>query len=1278
MRRTWCCRQCRLSAARNQPSKRHCGQHISLCSMAGKAKLDKLSVSPAAQKTTNAQHTNPRFASVVFLQPHAGQVKQEVKEPAHPPLKILKFDFCICITFNIFKTMKQNILNHFFIVMILCSLGSVNGQTLLNQEWVNAFGSPDSIKWSSSTLSNQGVLYVVGNTVNSNADIFISAYDTDGNQLWQSVYNDSTNGNDYGIAVECDYYGNIYLAGVVTNNVGSFDCILLKYDYLGNELWHQIYANGSTTIPTDIGINFLNEIYVTGTSANAATQSDYLLVKYSDAGIFQWAETYDYVGLYDVAVGISFDNNNQPIITGGSQSSANNADYTTLYYDIYGTQLSVDRQNVLGNGFDKPLAITKDALGNHYITGYTQTGFSQDIRVIKLNSNFIYQWGVSYDYQNGIDASFDLAVDINGNTYLTGYSHETNGTKNACVIKYDINGNFLWDRRLKLADRNGSIETEGNHIVVSDNTIYVYGTLKNKEGTFIACYSDLGELLWEKENEINQEFLPNDFVKDNNNIYTFALSKDTLTNQNAYKMIKYRTFNPNYSLVYDTLGKATHVVNQIIVRFHPNSLILSPFESKEIVFGDITEFVKPNIIALMDNKLGLNGLLAQSKVMKLYKNLTLFDINSTSRDGRLVSLPTIWASLIIILPENEDRAIYDEFAVADSLDDLKPHIVYAEPHKVFHFDMGASDPRYVFQHSLHSTMLYANGNINIEPAWDIETGKPHIKIGVYDTGIKWNHEDFSFDGQFANSRIFSGKDYSVFPYVPISNNPNNDISTVGHGTRSAGIIGAMRNNTNANGNNVGIAGIAGGDGNNWNDGCLLYAMKISPLDDPILFDELAPAIIEGAIDVNDGGYGLDIANHSYEGGYLDAYRDAINIAFQNNVTTTASRGNDGADVSAYPATYKDEWVISVGSSDQNEQKEAISNFGSEMDLLAPGLFDMVMTTNNGSSAGTLYDNFANTSAAAPHVAGVAGIILSYMNPPNAVGTNQLLAPEDVEFMVQKYAKDLNTPQYDNTTGWGLLNAGSTMQMLEKPQYDLVHDIVDFDLPDFILQSVNPEDVILERNFPDNLAPILPVGNYKADVYKVSKNINLNVPAGYFIVEDALGNQNTWGLSSRSYLLDYSKLCALCAPSIYPQEFHTSFVSQGNNTALIEGYIYHIVEDMNGVPLDVWIPTDPNLPNYPPSAYSLHITTTPQSVDNQINSNLIEISPNPTNNVWAIKIPEIYKAISYQVIDINGKIVLQGDTKTNAFAINGTNLVSGIYLLRLKSKNEYFSKKIVKY
>lgn len=114
-------------------------------------------------------------------------------------------------------------------------------------------------------------------------------------------------------------------------------------------------------------------------------------------------------------------------------------------------------------------------------------------------------------------------------------------------------------------------------------------------------------------------------------------------------------------------------------------------------------------------------------------------------------------------------------------------------------------------------------------------------------------------------------------------------------------------------------------------------------------------------------------------------------------------------------------------------------YGGNMDLIAPGSDSIVYTTNiiNSSTSANPYEKFNGTSAAAPHVSGVVALLLSHYNKPDCY-SNKNLAVEDVEYILEHSATNLYGPGYDDTTGWGRLDAYKALQMIENTTLQILH------------------------------------------------------------------------------------------------------------------------------------------------------------------------------------------------------------------------------------------------
>ncbi|MCL4176341.1 MAG: S8 family serine peptidase [Verrucomicrobia bacterium] len=255
-------------------------------------------------------------------------------------------------------------------------------------------------------------------------------------------------------------------------------------------------------------------------------------------------------------------------------------------------------------------------------------------------------------------------------------------------------------------------------------------------------------------------------------------------------------------------------------------------------------------------------------------------------------------------------------------------------------------------------------DINARQAWDITTGSTNVIVAVNDTGIRYTHQDLAAQ-MWRNSGEIAGdgEDNDGNGYVDdvfganILDDTGDPMDFDDHGTHVAGTIGAAANNGHPH---VGVAWQVQLMGVRW-----LSSLGGST-DDSIAALEYAAA------------NGARIVNGSY-GGYLfsQAKYDSILAAMGRGVLFVAAAANDGidndGDFSAYPASYNLENIIAVAALDRADNLASFSNYGlGSVDLGAPGveIFSSVSTANNAFSV------FQGTSMAAPHVAGVAALILA--------------------------------------------------------------------------------------------------------------------------------------------------------------------------------------------------------------------------------------------------------------------------------------------------------------
>jgi subtilisin family serine protease len=281
------------------------------------------------------------------------------------------------------------------------------------------------------------------------------------------------------------------------------------------------------------------------------------------------------------------------------------------------------------------------------------------------------------------------------------------------------------------------------------------------------------------------------------------------------------------------------------------------------------------------------------------------------------------------------------------------------------------------------------GTINAFNAWDLTMGSPAIKVAVIDSGIDVTHEDLGYgNDSYSNINLLYG-------YNTISDDP--------HGTIIAGIIGAKANNS------IGIAGIAGG---NHAEGTTIYSYYVGAVQpDGSLIDD---AIIDA---VNDG---VNIIQMSLEGDYSQDIREAIDYAYEQNVSVICCSGkNTSNSISSpllFPACY--DRVITVGGTNYNNERLTFSRYGDGLDLVAPGI-DIISTTNTPISH-LPYFSYAGTSFAAPQVTGVVALMLSIN--PNLTPDQIRTILHNTAYKIPLYSSCYNNNGWCDEVGYGLLDA----------------------------------------------------------------------------------------------------------------------------------------------------------------------------------------------------------------------------------------------------------------
>ena len=363
-------------------------------------------------------------------------------------------------------------------------------------------------------------------------------------------------------------------------------------------------------------------------------------------------------------------------------------------------------------------------------------------------------------------------------------------------------------------------------------------------------------------------------------------------------------------------------------------------------------------------------------------------------------------------------------------------VEYIQPVGSFKVE-GISDNNVIPNDTYYGTQYYLD-LIGMQNTWDITQGDSNIVIGVIDTGLDFLHPDLQKSykinyGEYGNGKESNGIDddnngfiddwrgwdftdepYTGDPrrgdYLEPDNDPTDD-NRQSHGTAVTGIINASFNN------NLGISSVA--------PKCKVLVMRAFDAEGYGEEDDVANAILYGITQ------GVRVFNFSF-GDYIfsNLLRDVIRFAYTKNVVIVCSGGNDGSDRLHYPSAYDE--VISVGASDQTDNKAGFSSYGETVDIYAPG-FQNLTTVRTGKGSTTFngdYDKLNGTSFAAPIVAAVAGLLLS---------KNPELTNEEIRgILVSTTTLMAGQTSWDHIRASGRLNALTAVQNAGNPSVSRIN------------------------------------------------------------------------------------------------------------------------------------------------------------------------------------------------------------------------------------------------
>jgi uncharacterized delta-60 repeat protein len=326
--------------------------------------------------------------------------------------------------------------------------------------WVVRYNGPGNENDAARAIAvdDSGYVYVTGWSYGSetHSDYATVKYYPDGDTVWVRRYHGPGNGGDWACAIAVDDSGNVYVTGQSYGGSTMYnDYATIKYRANGDTAWIRRY-NGPGSyqdLPYAIAVDALGSTCVTGESIGSGIEPDYLTIKYDPDGDTAWTARYDGpVQWWDGAYAMAVDTLGNVCVTGGSFWTWVDGDYTTIRYYRNGDTAWVRRYGGSPEGGDCAYDIAVDEDGNVYVTGLSSNGTDLDCATIKYHTNGDTAWLRRYDGpENADDGASALVLDGFGNAYVIGYSHASATAEDYLIIKYsqalrgDANGDGLID-----------------------------------------------------------------------------------------------------------------------------------------------------------------------------------------------------------------------------------------------------------------------------------------------------------------------------------------------------------------------------------------------------------------------------------------------------------------------------------------------------------------------------------------------------------------------------------------------------------------------------------------------------------------------------------------------------------------------------------------------------------------------------------------------------------------------------------------------------------------
>ena len=385
----------------------------------------------------------------------------------------------------------------------------MTGFAQIDTLWTRAYEAgawDESFAVASDTTGN---IYITGSSYvwGTSCDIITVKYSPDGEELWSKIYSNTLYGWEEGKLITCAN-GYVYVAGYsaqsTSTSLGQF--ALVKYTEAGDSLWSNVYTNTYEGEPTAMQVDAQGNVILSG--YDGSTSSDCVTMKIDNLGNQIWMSSYTNAGPNDVDKlwDMCTDANGNIYVTGMSDDETNfYIDIITIKYKPNGDTVWTRRFNGPSNYFDQGRSIRYDNQEHVYVGGSTAyNGGSpwNDFILLKYDTSGTLIWQKQFDNPyHSFDEFVGLELDAAGNIYAMGTGAKSNNVETNYIqlIKYTPAGDTIWTSRLDLPSSDF-----GAAMTMDDAAnIYITGQTVNTAGQGInglTCkFDSYGTLIWYAE-----------------------------------------------------------------------------------------------------------------------------------------------------------------------------------------------------------------------------------------------------------------------------------------------------------------------------------------------------------------------------------------------------------------------------------------------------------------------------------------------------------------------------------------------------------------------------------------------------------------------------------------------------------------------------------------------------------------------------------------------------------------------------------------------------------